>query len=373
MDLTETILTLIASMVLFLTVEGFMVFRDRSKHNQKTEYEIEKIKQSYDKLHIENKDLYYQIKLLEEHKKYEEEDGFSDTNDTKSRSYMRQMEDEIMHLRMTLSFLQEIVTDLRNRDIQYVFTNEDTGKPNYENRVIKESERNTSTVADEIIMKSSEYASRIDDIEAIVSNILHITRTPVSGIKIASNTIEKLTDDSKIHENCSRINEYSNMIEKDISIFRNKPIINDDKTEELSFKIKHDCDLISLTSNKKINLNYELPNEKYMISVDKANYVMLCASCILENAMYYSKDNGNIDIALVVDKGDAELSITNYGSSIDMKNIEKIFMRGYSSRGSSGYGLNLAKHIAEDYLNADITVLNDEKGVIFTIRMKDLL
>ena len=218
------------------------------------------------------------------------------------------------------------------------------------------------------------YSSRISDIESTVSNILHITRTPLSGIKIASNDIRKLTDDDRIHKQCKELTDLANMIEEEISVFLQKPLQNNDKTEDLSSRIIHDCDMIKLASDKRINIRYELPKEKYMIPVDKANCIMMCSNCILENAMYYTSDNGLIDIELVIDDDDAEYSITNYGPPIDQKNIDKIFLKGFSCKGSSGAGLYLAKTVANQCLNADIIVKNNsENGVTFTMVMRELL
>lgn len=345
-----------------ITLWGFLIsFYAYNRTTQKKHTMIdEKTNREVYRIHLQNEEMMNEVQSLKALIKIQNEkhDGFSDVN--------------LIHSIYRSSFPEFKATDGENI---YLFRIETVKKK-------KDSEKECASDLCSLIMEKEDhfsetglaYSSRISDIESTVSNILHITRTPVSGIKIATRDIMKLTDDDRIHKQCEELNDLADMIEEEISVFLQKPLQNDDKTEEISSRIIHDCDMIKLTSDKKINIRYKLPKEKYMIPVDKANCIMMCSNCILENAMYYTSDNGFIDIELVIDDDVAEYSITNYGPPIDQKDIDKIFVKGYSCKGSSGAGLYLAKTVANQCLNADIIVKNNsENGVTFTMVLKELL
>ena len=348
---------------LMATVMAMYIMRQMSHSARKNEYDLEEVKQKFEDLRLLNRELAHQIDAMNKDKSRNTDySGFSDYD-----SFSYKSNRELIYLIRELIEKQDAQIDYKRIE---KIVNDAICKLESNDF----SEKRTNTAEYEPIHDIvSIYTSKIDVAKEIVSNVLHITRTPVSGIKIAVNAIEKLTDDDRVHKQCNEIIELSDLIEKELSVFIAKPIVGNDKTEEISSRIEHDCKIIGLTANKKINLRFKLPEEKYMISVSKADCLMMCANCILENAMYYTKDNGFIDIGFNVDDGTAEFSITNYGELIDAKDIGKIFSKGFSGRGSSGYGLYLAKEAAEKYLNAIVTVNNDaEKGVKFSILMKDI-
>jgi len=356
---------MMATTMLMASAIVLYIMRQMSHTARKNEYELEEVKQKYVDLRQQYGELAYRIEMMNVNKDRKTDySGFSD--------YERRT--DIDKVYRELVFLIREIREKQDAQIDYKRIEKIVNDAICKLEPNDFSEKKTNTAEYEPIRDSvSIYTSKIDDAKEIVSNVLHITRTPVSGIKIAVNAIEKLTDDDRVHKKCNEIIELSDMIERELSVFIEKPIVGDDKTEEISSRIEHDCKIIGLTANKKINLKFKLPDEKYMISVSKADCLMMCANCILENAMYYTKDNGFIDIGFSVDDGIAEFSITNYGELIDANDIDKIFSKGFSGRGSSGYGLYLAKDAAEKYLNATVTVNSDVgKGVKFSILMKDL-
>lgn len=364
-------------------VLGFtMVFilRSQSSTSRKNAYDLDNIKRLYEKLRAENTELSYRLSRVIDSYNNDNYDGFSDVRS--QNRIMRFLQESERELEDKISFQTSLLFDMRNsvkeiedKTIDYNYVEKIITRALHNENLKDNGNDEVGLTDDENLRKlTASYATKIDDIEAIVSNILHVTRTPISGLKIISKTISNSTDDTAIQDKCKKLDEYADMIERGISTLSIKPVINDNETENIYDRIQYDCTLIGLTSNKKINFEYIFPNEQFVIPVDKANCLMACVNCILENAMYYSKDNGKIIIELAVNEDIAELSVTNYGEPIDQNDIDKVFIRGYSGRGSSGYGLSLAKHIAEDYLNGDITVQNiDEGGVKFTISIRDLL
>ncbi|NJK97359.1 MAG: ATP-binding protein, partial [Bacteroidales bacterium] len=105
---------------------------------------------------------------------------------------------------------------------------------------------------------------------------------------------------------------------------------------------------------------------------------------ILSNAFKFTPDNGYmlISIDTFVNNRQSgltanvseyiELRFENSGSSIDEKELERVFDRFYQSNGSnsggSGIGLHLAKMIVHLH-HGTITSKNVENGVVFIVRI----
>jgi len=217
---------------------------------------------------------------------------------------------------------------------------------------------------------SNLYKSRAIDISRIVFNMLHVLRTPLSGIIINNDSISKNTSDDEIKNKCEKIAQYIDMIENELNSFNESQNINDDD-DMVGFvdRLKNEVKLLLLTANKKIDLSFKNDID-VLLSNYKINCLMLCVSCVVENAMFYTQDNGTINIEFIKTDNLFKIKITNFGSQIEDENKEKIFVEGFSTKGSSGVGLNIAKRIIESNLKGTISFENFEipnPGVTFII------
>jgi len=214
------------------------------------------------------------------------------------------------------------------------------------------------------------YKARAMDISHIVFNVLHIIRTPLSGIVACSNSIINKTVDDEIKEKCLNAVSYTEMIENGLSSFASIRSIGDDNTQEsLANRLGNEVKLLLLTSPKKIDCSLEQDTDVIMPNSD-INCLMLCVSCVIENAMYYSQDNSKILIKVSKDGDINQLSITNFGPHIPYENREKIFDEGFSTKNGSGFGLSIAKRVIETNFNGKISYENikePQPGVTFTL------
>lgn len=97
---------------------------------------------------------------------------------------------------------------------------------------------------------------------------------------------------------------------------------------------------------------------------------------IVENAVTYSGfDDPNINVALVTEKQQAVITITNQGKVIAKKDLEQIFDRFYrgaqaTSQNPTGHGLGLA--LAKDLVvrhGGEITATSSKNGTVFSIQL----
>lgn len=209
----------------------------------------------------------------------------------------------------------------------------------------------------------------IKDMKDFIHNAGHELKTPISVID--SNI--QLIDDMKIYDaemtqelriETQRLNS---IIEglitlSNIDTFRETEHISlqeiiKEIIKEYKFKI----------SDKKLTINIDI--EKSIQVTAYKNYLYICLSNIIWNAIKYNSKKGTIDISYKHGK----LSIQDSGIGIEESDIIKVFDRFFkadNSRSSEGFGigLSLVKKISDIY-NWNIQVSSKEKkGSCFTIK-----
>lgn len=214
------------------------------------------------------------------------------------------------------------------------------------------------------------YKTRAMDISHIVFNVLHIIRTPLSGIIICNNSIINSTSDDEIKGKCSQVIMYTEMMENGLSSFASFQNIDDDNAKaSLVNRLHNEVRLLLLTAAKKIDLSLDHESDIIMQN-SKINCIMLCVSCIIENAMHYTQDNSKIVISLSKDSNENKLSIINFGEQIPDEYMNKIFDEGFSTKNGSGLGLSIAKKVIQTNLNGEISCENidePQQGVKFSL------
>lgn len=150
----------------------------------------------------------------------------------------------------------------------------------------------------------SGYLSDVNDLQSLVKNLLDLEKISYQNIELEELDLKQL-----VNESVKRLKNKADI--KDISI----NMSGNDST---------------------INADYQLT--KQLIEI------------ILDNAIKFSKEKGNIDIVIA----DKSLSITDYGIGINAEDLDKIFNRFYTKEESKnkkitgyGLGLSIAKQIVD--------------------------
>ena len=124
-----------------------------------------------------------------------------------------------------------------------------------------------------------------------------------------------------------------------------------------------------VVKNKNISINLTLPDTECLIDGDYDRIRQLIV-ILLDNAINFSYKNGNIDLVLTM-QDHFVLSITDYGSGIEQKDLPYIFDRFHKkddkgNTSGTGLGLAIASEIAKRH-GANISVQSDSKGTEFQI------
>jgi signal transduction histidine kinase len=98
---------------------------------------------------------------------------------------------------------------------------------------------------------------------------------------------------------------------------------------------------------------------------------------LIGNALQYTPENGTVTVSMARDKDEARISVSDTGAGIPPEHLARIFDRFYRvdksrtrSRGGSGIGLTIAKHLVEAHggkLWAQSA--GENKGSVFTFTL----
>ena len=212
--------------------------------------------------------------------------------------------------------------------------------------------------------------------DEFISTLSHEIRTPLTSIKGFSKTMldnwDKLDDASKkkflniILEQSDRL---INLVENVLSIAktaRETEIIL--KEINLSKLIKNVCDIVKINYKNK---DFKIISSTMINSMADKDRLEQVFVNIVENACKYSSKDSDIEIRIENKCDFNVVSIKNFGSYIEGKEIEHIFEKFYridnyltSTAQGSGLGLYIAKMLIEK-MNGNIKV-NSSKEEDFT-------
>ena len=220
-------------------------------------------------------------------------------------------------------------------------------------------------------LKEDHYRIRIHDTSRTLLNVLHVLRTPLSGIKINVQSLKKLNEpfNSELDNKYCQIEAAISLIEANMRSLGAYEEITSDSCD-LKENIQRNINLLLLTADKRIVLNTDSVPNGIILSSDIIDNILTCISCIVENAIVFSPDNSEVRIEASLDNQICKLSISNTGANISDDISDKIFVDGFTSReGGHGIGLNLAKTIIEDKLSGKISFENTSEPVGVTFHM----
>lgn len=215
-----------------------------------------------------------------------------------------------------------------------------------------------------------------------VANVSHELKTPLTSISGFAETL-------KLNENIDKetrnrfltiIDGEANRLRRLIEDILTLSFIENDKKEEKEainlysvYRRVEDMLMISArTKNISLNCNAD---ETIKIAAN-ADYVKQIILNLVDNAIKYTPENGDVNVKIFADKDDAIIKVSDTGMGIPKEDQARIFERFYRvdkarSReiGGTGLGLAITKHIAMN-LGGTISVESElEKGSTFTVRI----
>lgn len=244
--------------------------------------------------------------------------------------------------------------------------------------------------ADEIGALAKAFNSMADSLEqvennrrAFISNVSHELRTPITSIKgfiggILDGIIPKQKEKyylSIAYEEIQRLTRLINDLLDLSAIEAGKFILNINEYDINEIVRLSIIKFETVIKSKKINVDVWLDEEEVYILADKDKIIQVITN-LIDNAIKYMKDKGNMEIKAKTKGDKVFVSIYNDGPNIfgeDAKQIWDRFYKGDKSRTSkvsTGLGLSIVRRIINQH-GEDIWFENIEnKGVEFTFTLK---
>ncbi|KGM96045.1 HAMP domain-containing protein [Clostridium botulinum] len=230
-------------------------------------------------------------------------------------------------------------------------------------------------------------AKSLEEVEenrrTFISNVSHELRSPITSIKgfiggILDGVIPKEKENyylSVAYEEIQRLTRLINDLLDLSSIEAGKFVLNV-KEEDINEIIRLSIiKFETVIKSKKINVEVWLDEERLNVLVDRDKIIQVITN-LIDNAIKYGKEEGNIEIRTKVKGQKVFISVYNDGPNIskeDGKYIWDRFYKGDKSRTlkvSTGLGLSIVRRIVTQH-GGDIWFENKEnKGITFTFTLK---
>ena len=233
----------------------------------------------------------------------------------------------------------------------------------------------------------NDMASKLEQVESsrqqFVSNVSHELKTPLSSIKVLSESLLMNADTPKemyeefmgdINSEVDRMTEIINDLLTLVRLDQKEVPVNF-KTESLN-KVVGDTvkRLAPLASYRNISLVF---NEVREVSADiDATKLTLAISNLIENGIKYNNEGGEVKVVLDSDHQNAFITVSDTGVGMAEEELPKIFQRFYRidktrDRQTGGTGLGLAiTHSTVLMHDGSIKVTSREnEGTTFVVRI----
>lgn len=219
--------------------------------------------------------------------------------------------------------------------------------------------------------------------QQFVSNVSHELKTPLSSIKVLSESILLNTEAPKemyvefLQDITNEVDRMTEIINDLLTLVRldQKEIPVNFKNENLNELVGNIIKRLNpLAKHKDIRLYYEQVEEVYA-DID-ATKLTLAVSNLIENAIKYTDDGGEVKVTLDCDHQNAFITVSDTGIGMAEEELNKIFDRFYRidktrdrETGGTGLGLSIT-HSTILMHDGSIRVSSKEnEGTTFVVRI----
>ncbi|KXL53027.1 alkaline phosphatase synthesis sensor protein PhoR [Anaerotignum neopropionicum] len=283
---------------------------------------------------------------------------------------------------IVMFFMSQIFTEPIKKMIKVI---QKMSEGHFEQRVQVHSRIHNEVV--DLALACNQMADQLEKVEStrqqFVSNVSHELKTPLSSIKVLSESILLQEDVPKemyvefLHDINSEVDRMAAIINDLLTLVK-----LDQKEVPLNFKetdlnemiegiIKR---LLPLAQEKKIFIHYE--KERDVVAMADEMKLTLAIANLVDNAIKYTPENGSVVINLDADHQNAFISVADTGIGIPDTEVGRIFERFYRvdktrdrETGGTGLGLSIT-HSTIMMHNGSIKVYSkEEEGTTILVRI----
>lgn len=256
-------------------------------------------------------------------------------------------------------------------------------KGNYSNRIQSISSDEVGKLAEAFNSMSSSLEDQESRKKEFLSNVVHELRTPLTYINGYTHALKQQLYESKeeaesylttIEKETNRLNQILhdlielNHLEENLYVVEQEPIA-------IAQVLLDTIDLLKIRLAEN-NLLCSTSIQEDIIIVGDVKRMQQVMYNIIDNAIKYSVQNGEVIIKLTEEHNMMVLSVTNKGQVIDKEDINRIGERFFRtdkarsrSTGGTGLGLSIVKQIVSLH-NGTFSITSESyKGTVVTIKV----
>jgi signal transduction histidine kinase len=231
------------------------------------------------------------------------------------------------------------------------------------------------------VIQDQTERKRVESIRRdFVANASHELKTPVAGIMVTAETVERAIDEDVTHARRFAANlvrearRLSALVQDLLDLARLERGQGERTRLRLVEVVEEEVDsLRERIERKGLTLTVELDRDIEILGVQED--LALMVRNLLENALVYTAE-GSIEVILA-DAGEwFELKVADTGAGIPTTDLERIFERFYRvdkarsrDTGGTGLGLAIVRHVAESHGGVVEVASELGSGSTFTVRL----
>jgi two-component system OmpR family sensor kinase len=244
-----------------------------------------------------------------------------------------------------LAPLNRIGQELANRNADSIAPVSDQGVP-----------QEVSLLVTELNSLLARMAQALQSQQQFVADAAHELRSPITALRLQVQTLARSKDELALAQGVTRlmggVDRAARLVEQLLALAREEPSAINAELLRVSLS---NCvelaiaDVSPFALSKNISLRPKL--QASAIITGDAESLRVMVRNLLDNAIRYIPENGQVQIDLSADKAGVQLLIQDSGEGIPLQDRARIFDRFYRVPGTntsgSGLGLAIAKSIAD--------------------------
>lgn len=231
-----------------------------------------------------------------------------------------------------------------------------------------------------LISQNKLLESEKNQIKALISDISHQIKTPISSAKtftelLSDNELSKKERDEYIAILQESLNQLTFLTDNLIKMSRLESGIISLKTESVilnNIVLQSVKAIYSKAKEKNITITFD-NDKQYKINLD-FNWTAEAITNVLDNAVKYTQNGGKIDIKITDYPSYLRLDITDNGPGISEEEQAKIFSRFYRGKSSSGVeGVGIGLYLTREIIsrqNGYVKLLSNPNGSTFSLFLR---
>lgn len=212
----------------------------------------------------------------------------------------------------------------------------------------------------------------------LIANAAHQLRTPLTALSLQAEQLQQTSQPSErfteqLHQLQQGIHRQRDLVVKLLDLARSEEVLTQQKPQALSVidevsALMQQC--LPIAMHKNIDLGVTRL-ENVPLTMSQLDFQTLLQN-LVENAVHYTPEGGQIDVALWQDAQDIVLQVSDNGIGIDDVHKDMVWDAFYrvedNRHNSTGLGLAIVKNLVERYHGHIHLEDNHPQGLIVTAR-----